>query len=110
MVLRLIAARRGRAYTVAEIVQRSGLSRSTVIRLSKKLDWKNVDLDTAIWFTHGCGFQYLKTWPQMERVKKLMAGGLSSLSHLRVKPGQPGWKHGSMGMRMKVIAGLVSQR
>ncbi len=109
IAFRLIAARHGVAIGPNEIARRSGLSRSTVHRISSHTTWAGVAIDTIDKFVAGCGYSTDNYKVPLRRLKLVQENGIRSLKHLNVEKTAPLWKRGANGNRLKFIQRIITQ-
>lgn len=106
---RLIAARHSIAIGPDEIAERSGLSRSTVQRVSELKTWAGVKIEVAERFVRGCGFSIHRPKEAMRRMRVLQERGIKGLKHLNVSGSAPLWKRGANGNRIKFFKRIITQ-
>lgn len=106
---RLLAARHGKALGPDRIAATSGLSRSTVQRISSLKTWAGVKVEVIEMFVHGCGFSITKYREPLKRLRSVQAHGLRGLRHMNVKKTAPLWKRGANGNRLKFISRIITQ-
>lgn len=110
-VYRLFAAEYGKPLGPDEIAKRSGLSRSSVQRISTKRSWNGLTLEASSKFVSGCGFVFGTHKDIRRRLKYVQQYGVSSLKHLNVSKNAPLHRRGALGntrkFLIKVIAGQV---
>lgn len=109
-VFRILAAENGVALGPDEIAKRSGLSRSTVQRISELKTWANVRIDVSERFVMGCGFDISNLKKPLRRLRILQERGLHGMKHLNIKPTAPLWKRGANANRIKFITRIITQQ
>lgn len=107
--MRLFATRRGRMFGPDEIARRSGLSRSTVQRVSAKRSWAKIDFETADKFAAGCGYNMRCLGPLIAKIRMAEKYGLSHFRHLTPSKHAPLWKRGAIGNSLKCFKRIMSQ-
>lgn len=109
IAFRLIAAHHGVAIGPDEIAKRSGLSRSTVQRISARNTWAGVDIDTVDAFIMGCGYSSDNYKEPLRRLRIIQKRGLRGLKHFNIKNTAPLWRRGANGNRLKFIKRIITQ-
>lgn len=108
-LMRVLAARYGRALGPDEIARRSGLSRSTIQRTSTRKSWAGIRIDVAIKYAKGCGFELGQNKNALRKLRLVQKNGIASLKHLKVSPNAPLFKRGANGNRLKFITKIITQ-
>lgn len=108
IALRMIAADYGKPLGPDEIAKRSGLSRSTVQRLSARKSWNGIDIDVCFKFAMGCGYELGNIKTIMRRLKQVQEHGLFSLKHLRVTKRAPLWRRGANANTKKFLIRIIT--
>jgi hypothetical protein len=106
--MRMLAAEYGKPLGPDEIARRSGLSRSTVQRISARKSWKGVSIDVAVKFASGCGFRFGDIKPLMRRLKYVERNGIAALKHLQVTKRAPLWKRGANANTKKFLIRIIT--
>ena len=109
ILYRITASHRGVAIGPDQIASRSGLSRSTVQRISAKKSFESVSFGHMCRFISGCGYEVGSFKKIMQRLRVVQEHGLRGLKHLDVPSTAPLWKRGANGNRLKLIARVLSQ-
>ena len=107
-VMRLIAAKNGRALGANEIAKLSGLSKSTVQRVSIRRRWNGVRIDVAHRFASGCGYNLDSLAPAVKRLKYIEERGVSAMKHLNPPKSYPLWKKGAIGNTKKFLIRIIT--
>lgn len=90
------------------ISARSGLSRSTVQRVSAN-QWKNVRYGVCLQFVKGCVGE-ASTKEVRRRVRDLESKGISGLKHLNPGRSSPLHKRGAAGNTKKFLIRVISEQ
>lgn len=107
-VMRLLAARYSMAIGPDEISSRSGLSRSTVQRISAMKSWAGVRVEVVDRFSAGCGFGPGREKELQRRLRCLEKFGVASLKHLKTPKDAPLWRRGAAGNRKKFLVRIIA--
>lgn len=100
---RAMADSHGKYWPVEYIVQRSGLSRSAIMRLSLLKSWERVPVGTMAMFIHGCGFEMGKLAAPLRKFKTLISNGVSRSKQLKLHKGSPLWKKARTSRRLDTL-------
>lgn len=106
---RLCAAENGRALGPDELAKRSGLSRSSVQRISAKLKWDSITMAAAEKFVAACGFKFGSHKEINQRLRVLREHGVRGMKHLQVGSAAPLWQRGANANRIKFISKIITQ-
>lgn len=108
VIYRMLACEKGVALSHEQIAERSGLSRSTVQRLSGRKDWSGVGIATAFAFTEACGIELGDVQEIRRRLKPVEQGGITAIKHLRISGKDPLWKRGANSNRVNRITNALT--
>lgn len=109
IVYRMLASERGKPMGPETIAKRSGLSRSTVQRVSAA-SWDEVRIGTARKFIAGCGFKWGSTRNISRKARALEGVGIAGLKHLNPDSKKPLWRRGASGNTRKFVIRIISQQ
>lgn len=110
VIYRMLASEGGHPLSPDEIAKRSGISRSTVQRISGQSKWTGVRIETAFSFCRACGVELGDTAEIQRRLKPVQAGGIKALSHFKTSSRAPLWRRGSNGNMLKRIANVLTNQ
>lgn len=108
IVYRMIASQNGIPIGLGEIVKRSGLSRSTIKRVSGST-WDNVRIGVYRKFVKGC----IGDTPAKDvrrKIRILEQKGISGMRHLQVHKTSPLWRRGATGNTRKFLVKIISKQ
>ena len=71
------------AATIRELVDNSGLSIRTIIRLSKRRSWDNVPVSTASSFISACGLNFDNMSAHVKELESEMRRGPRAFSYIK---------------------------
>lgn len=108
VIMRALAARKGKALSPDEIASKSGLSRSTVQRISSRRTWDGVTIRAACQFSYGCGFDLQHMKVVLKRVRDIQEKGLSGLKHMQVSSRSPLYRRGAVANQIKFINKVIT--
>lgn len=108
IVWRAIAKEGKRLLGPDEIARRSGLSRSTVQRVSAQ-GWDNVRVGVMNRFVKGC-IGEVSAGEVRNRLKELERNGLSGVRWLSVRKNDPLWRRGATGNTLKFMMRVISEQ
>lgn len=108
IVYRMIASHNGVSIGLSEIVRRSGLSRSTIKRVSGG-PWENVRIGVYKKFIKGC----VGDTPSKDvrrKIRILEQKGISGMRHLQIHKTAPLWRRGATGNTRKFLVKVISKQ
>ena len=92
-----------------KIASKSGLSRSTVQRVSAS-HWDGIRIGVAQKFLTGMGYTWGSTKEIRRRIRALKGGGIGAVKHLNVSGKAPLWKRGSAGNTKKFLIKVIGNQ
>jgi hypothetical protein len=103
---RLLAA--SKSISLADIIQRSGLGRSTVIRMSRRKNWNGTTVLNMELFIHGCGYELGKVKEARDDMRRIVSQGVQKIRSFKTSKSTPLWKRGSIANQLRSIARTVA--